>query len=64
MGFFDCMRKFNSEPIQTHRHSLSKFPWELDHMFTTEELYKSLIDIKIHKVPDLSDHDLIIANFE
>ena len=33
-------------------------------VFTTEELYKSLIDIKIHKVPKLSDHDLIIADFK
>ncbi len=64
MGFFDCMRKFNSKPIQTHRHSFSKFPWELDHMFATEDLYKSLLNIETCKVPKLSDHDPIIANFK
>ena len=64
MGFFDCMRKFNSEPTQTHRHSFSKFPWELDHMFATEKLYKSLLNIETCKVPKLTDHDPIIANFK
>ena len=64
MGFYDCMRKFNSNPVQTHRHSLSKFPWELDHMFATEHLYKALTDIQTIEVAELSDHDPIIANFK
>jgi len=64
MGFYDCMRKFNINPIQTHRHVRSKFPWELDHMFATEYLYNSLTDIKTLEVPELSDHDPIVANFD
>lgn len=63
MGFYDCMRKFQSNPIQTHRNARSKFPWELDHMFATEDLYNSLTDINTVEVQELSDHDPIIANF-
>jgi len=64
MGFFNCMRKFNSEPIQTHRNARSKFPWEIDHMFATQDLFNSLTNIKTIKVPQLSDHDPIIAEFD
>ena len=64
MGFHDCMRKFSSVPLQTHRHARSKFPWELDLMFATEDLYNALTDIKTIEVPELSDHDPIIANFD
>ena len=55
--------KYQSNPIQTHRNARSKFPWELDHMFATEDLYNSLTDINTLEVPELSDHDPIIANF-
>ena len=64
MGFHDCMRKFNPKPVQTHRHARSKFPWELDHMFATENLYESLTDIHTVAVPELSDHDPIVADFK
>ena len=64
MGFYDCMRKYQLNPIQTHRNARSKFPWELDHMFATEDLYNSLFDINTLEVPELSDHDPIIANFK
>ena len=64
MGFYDCMRKFSTKPVQTIRHTRSKYPWELDHMFATEELYKSLVGIEIYQVPKLSDHDPIIAEFK
>jgi len=64
MGFHDCMRKFNPNPVQTHRHARSKFPWELDHMFATEVLYSRLTEIRTVAVPDLSDHDPIVADFQ
>jgi len=64
MGFYDCMRKFDSKPIQTYRHSFSKYPWELDHMFVTKELYESLDKIKLLNAPNLSDHDPILADFK
>ena len=41
----------------------SKFPWEIGHMFVTEDLYNAPIDIKTVEVPELSDHDPIIANY-
>ena len=64
MGFHDCMRKFNPNPVQTHRNARSKFPWELDHMFATEDLYGRLTDIRTVEVPELSDHDPIVADFK
>lgn len=64
MGFRDCMRKFNPDPVQTHRNARSKFPWELDHMFATENLYERLTDIRTIEVPELSDHDPIVADFK
>ena len=64
LGFYDCMRKFNSEPVQTHRHARSKFPWELDHMFVTPDLYKSLTNIEVVAATTMSDHDPIVADFE
>jgi len=64
MGFRDCMRKFNPDPVKTHRNARSKFPWELDHMFATENLYERLTDIRTIEVPELSDHDPIVADFK
>ena len=64
MGFADCMRKFCSSPIQTHRNPRSKFPWELDHMFATEELFDCLTQIDVPDASALSDHDPIIADFD
>lgn len=63
MGFFDCVRKFYPEPIQTHRHIRSKYPWELDHMFASSGLYKSLKSLVIPDTTELSDHNPIIADF-
>ena len=63
MGFFDCMRKFSSQPIQTHRNNKSIFPWEIDHMFATQKLYESLEKIEVVNAASLSDHDPIIADF-
>ena len=66
LGFSDCMRKFHSEPVQTFRAVRGDYPWELDHMFATKELYKSLESIEVisdQKVVSLSDHNPICANF-
>ena len=64
MGFHDCMRKLNDAPIQTHRNPKSNFPWELDHIFATENLYNSLKKVDVPYVAALSDHDPIIATFD
>ena len=58
-----CLRKFNAEPIQTHRNAKSKFPWELDHMFATPNLYEKLDRINVIPATNLSDHDPIVAGF-
>ena len=62
MGFHDLMPNFNSDPVQTHRHVRSKFPYELDHMFAAETLYARLTKIQTVEVPELSDYDLIVAD--
>ena len=64
MGFQDCVRIFIKDPIQTHYHSRSKFPWELDHMFATKELFDSLTNIVVPQTKNLSDHNPIIADFD
>jgi len=38
--------KYQSNPIQTHRNARSKFPWELDHMFATENLINFIVILK------------------
>ena len=50
MGSQDCVRKFVKDPIQTHHHSLSKFPWKLDHMFATKELFDSFTNIVVPQI--------------
>ena len=64
MGFEDCVRKFYTDPVQTHFHRRSKFPWELDHMFATQELFDALTNITIPETQTLSDHNPIIAQFD
>ena len=67
MGFYDCMKKYQSNPIQIHRNARSKFPWELDHMFVTDELYDRLKSISVFvddHIISLSDHNPIVADFE
>lgn len=64
LGFFDCMRKFSKEPVQTHVHNRSKFPWELDHMFATEGLYQRLSSIEVVASDGLSDHYPIVADYD
>lgn len=63
MGFHEGMRKFSSDPVQTHHNAKSEFPWELDHIFMTKELYDRLRNIETIEVPELSDHDPIVADF-
>ena len=63
MGFYDCVRKQISKPIQTFRPVKGNFPWELDHMFCTKELYDCLKRISVQDTK-LSDHNPIIADFD
>jgi len=63
MGFYDCVRKQISKPIQTFRPVKGNFPWELDHMFCTKDLYDCLKRISVRDTK-LSDHNPIIADFD
>jgi exonuclease III len=63
MGFYDCVRKHISKPIQTFRPVKGNFPWELDHMFCTKDLYDCLKRISVQDTK-LSDHNPIIADFD
>ena len=64
LKFFDCMRKFSAEPVQTHYHNRSRFQWELDHMFATEGLYQRLSSIEVIAADGLSDHYPIVADYD
>ena len=64
MGFYDCVRKHISKPIQTFRSVKGNFPWELDHMFCTKELYDCLKRINVQNTEELSDHNPIVADFD
>ena len=64
MGFYDCVRKHISKPIQTFRPVKGNFPWELDHMFCTKELYDCLKRINVQNTEELSDHNPIVADFD
>jgi len=69
IGFKNCLRKFYPDFIETYRHHMvnSRYPWELDHMFCTNNLYEKLKNIEVlnnSQVEELSDHNPIIANFD
>lgn len=67
LGFRNCVRKFHENPIRTHKHVRSEYPWEIDHMFCTNELYESLISIEVPDrvvIEEISDHNPIIATFK
>ena len=66
LGFSDCLRKYHPNFIQTYRHNRGNYPWEIDHMFATEDLYKNLQSIDVHnsdEINRLSDHNPIVADF-
>ncbi len=66
LGFHDCLRKYHSLPMRTYRHNRGIYPWELDHMFVTPDLYERLKSIDVFvddSILKLSDHNPIVANF-
>ena len=69
LGFKDCLRKFYPDYVETYRHhiEINRYPWELDHMFVTPNLYERLERIEVINnriVHELSDHNPIIAEFK
>ena len=47
LGFKDCIAETLEDYVQTHRHNLSKFPWQIDHFFASEKLFNGLTDLKV-----------------
>jgi endonuclease/exonuclease/phosphatase family metal-dependent hydrolase len=67
LGFSDCLRKFHPNYLQTYRHNRGNYPWELDHMFATNDLYHNLQSIEVlssEQINTLSDHNPIVADFK
>ena len=67
LGFYDCLRKYDSDYVQTYRHNRGDYPWQIDHMFATDVLYEKLSSIKVTDNPEihtLSDHNPISAEFD
>ena len=52
--------------MRTYRHNRGIYPWELDHMFVTPDLYERLKSIEVFvddSILKLSDHNPIVAIF-
>ena len=67
LGFKDCIAETLEDYVQTHRHNLSKFPWQIDHFFSSEKLFEGLTNLEVidnEEVRNLSDHNPIIAEFD
>ena len=67
LGFKDCIAESYEDYVQTHRHNLSKFPWQIDHFFASEKLFEGLTNLEVidnEEVRNLSDHNLILAEFD
>lgn len=67
LGFIDCLELHHPNYVQTHRHNRSDFPWQIDHMFLTETLSKTLVSLEVLETTEVisrSDHNPIIADFD
>ena len=67
LGFVDCLDLRYPNYVQAYRHSISTFPWQLDHMFAKDALSKTLVSLGVPQTDDVisrSDHNPIIADFD
>lgn len=65
-GFEDCVDKFYPDYVQTFRHSRGSFPWQLDHMFATPEIFRRCQMLTVDngtQTLEQSDHAPIVATF-
>ena len=65
-GFEDCVNKFYPNYVQTFWHSKSSFPWQLDHMFATPELFRRCQILTVDndtQTLEQSDHAPLVAIF-
>ena len=65
-GWFDALKKFSSDEIQTY-YKKNSGPYQLDHIFLTEELYKDLKDGRVqnsNQILSASDHAPVLLDFD
>ena len=63
----DCVKKFYPDYVQTYRHTTVGFPWQLDHMFASRKIFRSLKNLFVDdsdEVKNISDHSPIVADFD
>ncbi len=65
-GLVDCLARFHTVPISTHRNSHGQASWQLDYLFASEVLTQHLTRCDVIDTPEvhgLSDHNPIVAEF-
>jgi exodeoxyribonuclease-3 len=63
----DCLEKFAKYPVQTWRQNAGDKIWQLDHLYASPNLVKSVKNAMVmdnEKIREFSDHNPIIAEFE
>ena len=63
-GLCDCLGKFYDKPVQTYRHHQGNTPWQLDHLFVSNELEHKLQRCHVideENVTKFSDHNPVVA---
>ena len=66
-GFIDGLKLFNESPVQTLRHNLSSKPWQIDNIFVSENLSKSILSVRVincSEIIEYSDHNPISIVFD
>jgi len=58
-GLINCTQKFFSDHVQTHVHNKSKFPWQDDYLFISENIEDTLLACEVintESIREFSDH--------
>ena len=66
-GLVELLPQHFGDPIQTHRHIRSDFPWQLDHVFVNAKANKLISSVEVHEnevIRDCSDHNPIVFNLD
>jgi len=66
LGLVDCLARFHTPPISTHRNNHGQPSWQLDYLFASEALAQHLTTCDVINTPEvheLSDHNPIVAEF-
>lgn len=66
-GLVELLPHHFGEPVQTHRHVRSKFPWQIDHVFLNSTALKVIGSVEVQEnevIRNCSDHNPIIFNLK